>query len=243
METTAGTLLDGRVAYDQPRSGYRTGIEPVLLAASVPARSGERVIEAGTGAGAALLCLVARVPGVIALGVERDASLAALARSNAAANGFGAMTVEAADVLDLPPGPPVDHAMANPPWHLVDSTPPGHGQRDAAKRGRPGLIAAWAATLGSRLRHRGTLTLIVPARAAAEALLALEGAGCRTVALMPLWPGLGREARLVLVQGVRGGRGGARVLPGLILHDGANRFTAAAEAVLRRGEMLRFQRG
>lgn len=244
-ETSAGTLLDGRVVYRQPRTGYRTGIEPVLLAASVPARAGERVMEAGTGAGAALLCLLARVPGVSGIGVERDPALAELARQNAAANGLADLSVVTGDLLEAPAGAPVDHAMANPPWHGADSTAAADPGRDAAKRGRPGLLAAWAGALGRRLRHRGTLTLIVPARAAAEALAALEAAGCGGLALLPLWPAAGIEARIVLVRGVRGGRGGSRVLAGLVLHeraapDGAGsapgqRFTAAAEAVLRGG--------
>ena len=89
MRTTAGGLLDGRVRYDQPVDGYRTGLEPVLLAAAVPARTGQRVLEAGTGAGAGLLCLAARVPGVMGVGIEADADMAALARCNLAANAPG----------------------------------------------------------------------------------------------------------------------------------------------------------
>ena len=38
-ELTDGTLLGGKVIYRQKSSGYRTGIEPVLLAAFVPARA------------------------------------------------------------------------------------------------------------------------------------------------------------------------------------------------------------
>ena len=40
METTEGHLLGGRVRYAQPRAGFRSGIEPVLLASFVPARPG-----------------------------------------------------------------------------------------------------------------------------------------------------------------------------------------------------------
>jgi tRNA1Val (adenine37-N6)-methyltransferase len=53
MVTTEGHLLGGRIRYRQPDTGFRSGLEPVLLAASVPARPGEHVLEAGTGAGAA----------------------------------------------------------------------------------------------------------------------------------------------------------------------------------------------
>ncbi|MCX7381847.1 MAG: SAM-dependent methyltransferase, partial [Alphaproteobacteria bacterium] len=67
-------LLGGRVVHSQPELGHRTGVEPVLLAAFVPARPGERVLEGGSGAGAGLLCLAARVA-VSGLGVEIDAEV------------------------------------------------------------------------------------------------------------------------------------------------------------------------
>ncbi len=79
-DTTEDTLLDGRVRLRQPRQGFRAGLDAVLLAAFVPARTGERVLEAGCGSGAAFLCLAARVPGLRIAAVERDPAMAALAR-------------------------------------------------------------------------------------------------------------------------------------------------------------------
>lgn len=243
METTRGTLLAGRVAYHQLLTGYRTGIEPVLLAATVPVRAGQHVMEAGAGAGAGLLCLAARVPGITGTGVERNAALADLARANMAANGFGGIMIDTADLLEMDAGPQVDHAMANPPWHPENGTASDDAGRDTAKRGKPGLIAAWAAALGRRLDHHGTLTFIVPARAAAETFAAFIAAGCGSLALLPLWPCLGREARIVLVRGVRNGRAGTRILPGLVLHDGPQTYSAGAAAILRGGAALPFGEG
>ncbi|MBI3708303.1 MAG: methyltransferase [Proteobacteria bacterium] len=60
--TTRDALLGGRVAFRQPAAGYRAAIDPVLLAASVPAATKGRVLELGCGAGAALLCLAHRLP-------------------------------------------------------------------------------------------------------------------------------------------------------------------------------------
>jgi tRNA1(Val) A37 N6-methylase TrmN6 len=232
---TAGTLLGGRVAHAQPASGHRTGVEPVLLAASVAARPGEHVLEGGSGAGAALLCLAARVPGVAGLGVERDPSLAALAGGNAAANGFGALTFVAADLTTWRTQAAFDHAMANPPWHAPEGTASPDSGREAAKRAPHGLLAAWTAALARPLRHRGTLTFVVATAAVPECLAAFAAAGCGGVALLPLWPRAGAAAKLVLLRGVKGGRGPFRVLAGLVLHAQASGFTAEAQAVLRDG--------
>ncbi len=117
MATTQGHLLGGRVAYRQQVGGFRSGIEPILLAASIPARAGEHVLEAGTGAGPSLLCLTARVPGVYATGVEMDTAMADLAAANAEMNGFSSIEImrERIELAVLPRL--FDHAMANPPYH------------------------------------------------------------------------------------------------------------------------------
>ena len=237
-ELTHGHLLDGRVRYAQPRRGFRSGIEPVLLAASIPARPGARVLEGGCGAGATLLCLAARVPGIRALGIERDPGLAALARQNAAANGWADLAFAAADIAAVPPDQPFDHACANPPYHSDAGTASPDTARRAAKRAAAGLLAVWAAALARPLRPRGTLTFILPAAVLPEAMQAFVVAGCAPTAMLPLWAGPGRAAKLLLLRGVKGSRAPFRVLPGLILHAPDGGFTATTESLLRKGERL-----
>ena len=233
-------LLDGRVRHNQPERGHRTGIEPVLLAASIPARAGERVLEGGSGAGAALLCLAHRVAGARGTGLEIDPAMAALAIANAAANGFAALGFIAADLTDWREAAPADHAMANPPWHTPGVTASPDAGKDRARRAGPGLFSAWATALARPLRHRGTLTFVIAAAHADAALAAFVAAGCGSLAVMPLWPHAGEPARLVLLRGIKGGRGPFRLLPGLVLHEAAGAFTAAAQAVLREGAGLPF---
>lgn len=242
MQTTEGRLLGGRVRYAQPAKGFRSGIEPVLLAASIPARPGERVLEAGTGAGAALLCLGARVPGVTGVGVEIDRALAALAAENFRANEQTGFEVRAEPLAELPPDCGMfDHAFCNPPYHPERGTPSLDSRKQQAKRGGVGLIEEWVLALGQRLRPRGTLTVILPAARLTEAVASMLVAHCGAIAILPLWPAAGRAAKLVLVQATRDRSGPDRVLPGLVLHEPDGRFTDAAEAILRGGAALDFQ--
>jgi tRNA1Val (adenine37-N6)-methyltransferase len=238
MKVAAGTLLDGRVRHDQPESGHRTGLEPVLLAASIPARPGQRVLEGGSGAGAALLCLAHRVPGLTGLGVEREPELVRLAQANAAANGFTGLSFVAEDLACFRADGVFDHAMANPPWHAPGGTASSDARRDGARRAEPGLFAGWATALAAPLRRGGTLTLVVSARVVAESLDALRQAGCGGLAVFPLWPKPGREAKLVLLRGIKGARSPCRLLPGLVLHAPDGTYTDAAQAVLRDGAAL-----
>jgi tRNA1(Val) A37 N6-methylase TrmN6 len=233
---THGHLLDGRVAYAQPARGYRSGIEPVLLASAVPARPGEHVLEAGCGAGAAMLCLAARVPGLGGIALERAPELALLAAANLAANGHAAITAMAGDITAGDAPGPFDHVFANPPWHDSAASASPDPRRDRARRLVTGLEAAWVGGLTARLRSRGTLTLVLPAAGLQAWLSALRPAGCGSVLLMPLWPRPGVAARLLLLRAVRDGRGPSRVHPGLVLHLADGKFTPAAEGVLRHGE-------
>ncbi len=237
-ELTEGTLLGGRLRHAQPRHGHRTGLEPVLLAAAIAARPGQRVLEGGTGSGAALLCLAARIPGVTGLGLERDPAMADLARANIAANALPGLAIATTDLTSWAANAPYDHAFANPPWHAAAATPSPNSQKDIARRATPELIAAWARSLARALRPRGTLTLILGADHLATGLAALAEAGCGSPALFPFWPKPGRPARLVLLRAIRGGRGPTRLLPGLTLHQPEGRFTPEADEILRAGAGL-----
>lgn len=241
MNAAAGTLLGGRVRHVQADTGHRTGIEPVLLAASVAARPGSRVLEGGTGSGAALLCLATRIPGVLGVGIERDADQAVLARRNIEANGLRGLEIVTADLTapdTLPAGLHFDHAMANPPWHHNAGTASPDSRQEAARRATDGLFGAWIAALSRLLRHRGSLTLVTAAASLADCIAGLTAAGCGSIALMPLWPRPGREAKLLLLQAVKGGQGPARLLPGLVLHGDGGGYTPAAESILRHGTAL-----
>lgn len=237
--TTEDQLLGGRVRLRQPRRGLRAGLDAVLLAAGVPARPGQRVLEAGCGSGAGFLCLAARVPGLLILAIERDPELAALARENAAANGLGGQVeVLEADVRDLAMArrlPVCDHALANPPYWPGGSAPP-EALRRAATHEEAGL-ADWTRFLAAPLVPKGSLSLILPAARLDAGMAALAAAGCGGTRLLPFWPRAGMAAKRVLLQARRGGRGPARLDPGMALHEGEG-YSPSAQAVLRGGAPL-----
>jgi tRNA1(Val) A37 N6-methylase TrmN6 len=232
--TTDDTLLGGRVRLRQPQGGLRAGHDAVLVAAAVPARPGEQVLELGCGSGAAFLCLAARVPEVRIVAVEREPELAALARENAALNGLAdRVTVIEGDVAD--PAlrralPRCAHGFANPPYWEGGSAPPAALRRAATHEEAP--LSDWAACLAT-VAHRGSATLVLPAARFADGLAALRAARFGSPALLPLWPRAGVAAKRVLVSARLGGKGPGRVLPGLVLHG-----AEAAEAILRDGAAL-----
>jgi len=233
---TEDKLLGGRVRLRQPAEGLRAGHDAVLLAASVPAKPGQIVLELGCGSGAAFLCLMARVPDLRAIAVERVPLLAELARENAALNGVAdRVQVIEGDIAD--PAlrsalPRVAHGFANPPYWPAGTKPPDALRRDATHEDDTAL-PDWAACLGGAVTQGGSATFILPAARFAEGAAALTAARFGSLALLPLWPRAGVAAKRVLLAGRAGGRGPARVLPGLVLHG-----DSAAEAVLREAASL-----
>ena len=67
---TENSFLDGKLNILQPKKGFRAGLDSVLLAASVNAESGEKVLEIGAGVGTVLFCLMNRISGLEATGIE-----------------------------------------------------------------------------------------------------------------------------------------------------------------------------
>ncbi|MEI7711635.1 MAG: methyltransferase [Rhodospirillales bacterium] len=236
--TTPGSLLNGRVLYTQLSGGFRSGIEPVMLAASIGARAGQRVLEGGTGAGATLLCLAARVPGLEGVGIEIDPAQVDRARANAVANEMADLSFIAGDIEAVAPDGQFDHACANPPYHLAAGTQSPDTARNRAKQASEALLTVWAVALGRVLRHRGTLTFVLPAAHIPACIVAMEKAMCPVEAVLPLWPKQGVAAKLTIVRGMRNGRGPMRLLPGIVLHEADGRFTPAADAILRGGGRL-----
>ena len=234
IDFTEDRLLNGRVALRQPAKGFRAGLDAVLLAAFVPAKPGETVLEAGPGTGAAFLCLATRVPRVAIRAVEREPAMAALARENAARAGLSAQ-IEQGDVADLALARafgPVAHGFANPPYWPGGTPPPGAIRRAATHEAGPGL-ADWVGFLAAAIAPRGSLSLILPAARFDAAVAAMRDAGFGAVELLPLWPRAGVAAKRVLLRARKGARSPAKILPGLVLHEADGRFTEAAEAILR----------
>ena len=248
-DLTQDGFLGGRLTLAQPRAGYRSAMDAVLLAAACPARAGQGVLELGCGAGVASLCLGARVPGLGLTGLEVQPAYAALARRNAAANGLVLEVVEG-DLAAMPAAlraRSFDQVIANPPYFAPFSgTAAADSGRETAQREATPL-AVWIGAALRRLRPGGYLTLIQQAERLGDILAALPPRAGSSVVL-PVAPRAGRAAGRVIVQARKGGRGPLRLLAPFVLHAAPHHaadhedLTPEAQAILRAGAVLTLPR-
>jgi len=236
-DTLRTGFLGGRLSLAQPRKGYRAGMDAALLAAACDADAGQRVIEAGCGAGAALLSAAVRRPESRFVGVERDPQALALCRDNIAANGLQGR-VEALDgdisrklsALGLQP---FDAALANPPFFDDPGAIRGPAPEREGAWIADGGLEAWTRFLLKAVREGGTITLIHRADRLGD-ILALLGKGAGSFRIRPIHPFADEPAKRVLVRAVKTGKAPLVLLPPLVLHDrDGGKHTAEADAILR----------
>jgi tRNA1(Val) A37 N6-methylase TrmN6 len=229
MKTTEDRFLDGRLTLRQPARGFRAGLDAVMLAASVPARAGDEVLELGAGVGTASQCLAARVAGCLITGIEIDENLARLANENAEANAMdGIVSFVTGDAMSPPRAfrRAFDHVFCNPPFHDERS----RASPDASRaRALQGDLKRWLKAGLKRVGPKGTFTAILRADRLNEALAALPATG---IAILPLWPKHNEAAKRIIIQCRHGSRAPLALLPGLVLHENGQ-YTPEADAILR----------
>lgn len=233
-------FLGGRLTIRQPRRGFRSGSDAVLLAAAVPAQAGERVLDVGCGAGTAGLCLASRVCGIRLSGLELIGEMAVLAEENARRNGIEA-DIHQGDVKV----PPIalrtarfDHVISNPPFFALGRNRPSPDPLRAAARTEVSAnLAQWLDFCIRALKPSGRLTLIHRYERLDEirAILAAHNLGG---VVLPLTARSGEMPRRVIVSARSGG--GALVQVGaFVLHDGTDgAYRPEADAILRHGAAI-----
>src|SRR3569833_4569965 len=131
-----------------------------MLAAAVPAAAGVDVLELGSGAGTASLCLAARVAGVRVVGAEIESELVTLPNEIAVVNAMGERVVfVTVDALDLPADMKrdYDHVVCNPPFHAGGEVSPDEMRAGALHV--VGELAQWL-SIGVKRAVLGGLFLV-----------------------------------------------------------------------------------
>lgn len=237
-EVTLDGLFGGKVKLLQPRRGYRFSVDAPILASFVTLREGDRVIELGTGNGVILIILGKKgIKASRMVGVEIQPELAELARRNAELNCLsGLIEVIHGDIRECrrifgPQG--FDVVISNPPYYPVPSGRLNiEDKRALARHEVAGTLSDFLDATSYLLRDRGRCFYIYPAKRAITLFWEMKKRGLEPKRLRWVHSRAGEGARMVLVEGVKGGGEGLEVEPPLVIFDPQGDYTPQMGPIL-----------
>ena len=239
--STRDAFLGGRLAVEQPASGFRAGLDSVLLGAAVRPDA-STLLDLGSGAGTAALVALAHAPDLTATLVDADAAMLALAARNLADNGFaGRARVQDFDVCGggtarQMAGLAADHfgtVIANPPFFAAGRGTPPAPLRARARHLPAGTLEHWVRTAAACAAPGGE-AIFIHVAAALPALLAACERRFGALTVLPLAPRPGAAASRILLRGRKGGRAPLTLLATRALHEPAGRgFAPEFDAIFR----------
>ena len=245
IETTKDFLLHGAVTLHQPKEGYRVGIDPVLLAASIQHKKGQKILDAGAGVGAASLCAAKRCLEADVHGLEIQPQMVEIAKLNVTCN-------EMEDRVFMHQGPiqtPPLLLKPNSFHHVITNPPHLEAKRNLMSLENTKIISRYEGDVGLRdwirfcvrmVAPKGYFTIIHRADRSDE-LIAHINSFLGSIGIFPLWPKQGKSAKLILIQGRKGVRGKSKLCSGLVLHDMSGEYTKEARDVLSGASMLNLE--
>jgi tRNA1Val (adenine37-N6)-methyltransferase len=231
---TADSFFNGRIQVKQDRSGYRFSIDAVLLASHARPGPEDTVLDLGTGCGIIPMILAYRNPGIQVYGVEVQTDLADIATLNITENGLDdQITVLCMDMkaltLEMTSGP-VDLVVSNPPFRKAESGRINPNRQRAVARHEIKATLHDVVETGRRmLRTGGRFVMVYLAERMTDILTQMRTAGIEPKSIRSIHSGIDTAAKLVLVEGKKGGRAGIKIAPPLIIYRKKGGYTDEIE--------------
>jgi tRNA1Val (adenine37-N6)-methyltransferase len=225
------SLFEGKLVCRQPRHGYRYSVDSILLAHFSPPQSGDSVLDLGCGCGIIGLIMLfrwrARCKRLV--GLEIQPELAELARENGQVNGFGdAYSVVEGDIRtiqDYFPAESFSRVVCNPPYYA-----PGTGRENDDRQSviaRHQVCASTDQIMAAAslvVKNRGVVSVVFPADGLVDLLGAMVAANLRPKRMQMIYsyPNPDGAAALVLVEAMKNGGSGAKILPPFYIYQEKN---------------------
>jgi len=235
---TYDTFFNGRLRVAQPAKGYRYSLDAILLAALPRPKPGQSLLDLGTGCGIIPLILAFRNPEVRITGVEVQPELAQLAQSNVLNNGLqDRIRIVQADLRRLSLKAfegPLDWVVSNPPYRRAASGRINPDTQRALARHEINVNLQQLINTAKRLlKNGGRFATIYPSERMVDLLVELRSAGLEPKWLKNVHSQPGDAAKLVLAQGVTGGKPGLIIEDPLVIYGPDGQYSDAVQEMMR----------
>ena len=227
---TSDSYFKGQIRIRQDQSGYHFSIAAVLLAFYARPHPGDRVLDLGTGCGIIPLIMSYRNPKIMIYGIEVQKELSELANLNVKDNRMqDRITIVCQDMKSLRSemiSGLVDLVVCNPPYRKSHAgrINPNH-QRALARHEIKATLSDVLLTARRMLRPAGRFVTVYTAERTAELLAQMRSDRIEPKIIRTIHSSRHSEAKLILIEGVKGGRPGTKIQSPLILHDEAGNYT------------------
>ena len=242
-EFTKDSFLGGGIRIWQPKKGYRAGIDPILLAASVNVSAGQKVLDLGCGVGTASFAIGYRVKNVELYGVEIQKVFADLADLNSKENGIE-FQVECNNISKLSSNitsKNFDHVIANPPYFDRKSSVRGINVSKEKSFGDTRPISEWLKVAAKRAKPKGFVHFIVRSDRLMEIFTNMPNS-LGSLVITPVISRKNENAKLTILHAKKNGRAGFIISSPIVLHplksDSREKYVPEVDKVLRNGASL-----
>ncbi len=208
----------------QKTSGFRYGMDAVLLSDFAQARKNDAVADFGTGTGILPLLLWGRGKGSSFDCFELQADMAEMAQRTMALNGLMEhIRVHHASVTDAPnllPRCSLDMIVCNPPYGTPGATLRNPSEaKDIARHQDERGLRPWFTAAYQLLRGRGRMALIYPAPMMLALMNDLARAALTPKRFRLVYPRADKPANLVLIEAVKDAKPTLHPEPPLIVYE------------------------
>jgi len=242
---TTDYFLGRAIAVQQMKGvGHRSGLDAIMLAATLPQELQGQVADLGAGAGVVGLAAAHRCRQCHVDLIEIDPQLEDLSNQslqlvqnqhlvNRVTSHCTDITQSGEPLLSCGRKPGSYAAiLCNPPYNDASHQASPDKQRALAHMGSAEAIDVWIKTAANMAAHRGLLAMILRPANLLDFANSI-GRSFGNIIIKPLHPRVDEPASRLLVGSIKNSRAALKVLPPLMVHRGDGGFTGEADDILR----------
>lgn len=252
VETSEDDFFQGQFSALQPvRTGHRSGLDALLIAAGLPLNAKGVLVDLGSGSGVAGMAAACSNPALNTVLVEKNNIMVGLATKSLLLEKNKAIAprlkVLEADIMlsglarekqGLAPNM-ADYVIMNPPYNHEGQRPsPDKVKAEAHVMGVSGLDS-WMRTAASILKPGGTMIMIYRTEKLGEVIASSTGR-FGGLSIIPVHSKENEIAKRIIVKMKKGSRAPLIILPPLIVHDDKGISTDLAKKLLNGDARLNF---